>query len=101
MERERAAGWGWGECRGSRIGFEDPFIRSERDLSHLFADEWSKMNGLYGSKRACHIPPLLNIFLFLFLFLCNMEIITIWSIFISYKIYKIPQKYISNIFVLL
>jgi hypothetical protein len=40
-------------------------------------DERSKLNGLFGPKRACYILILLNIFLFLFSFLCNKKIITI------------------------
>jgi hypothetical protein len=51
MERERAAG---GDRRrrlrgggGSGIGFGDPFIRSKQNFSLPFADERSKMIGLF------------------------------------------------------
>jgi hypothetical protein len=53
------------------LGFERLqllFIRRKHDFSHSFTDERSKMNGLFGPKQACYIPPLFNIFLFLFYF---------------------------------
>jgi hypothetical protein len=55
----------------------DPFIQSKHKFIHPFADERSKMIGLFGSKRASYISPMLNFFLFLFSFLCNKKIITI------------------------
>jgi hypothetical protein len=52
-ERERRGGEGAGGGRrlrggeGSGIGFGDPFIRSKRNFSRPFADERSKMIGLF------------------------------------------------------
>jgi hypothetical protein len=48
--RERAAGamgWGSGEGEAAEKGLRIHFIRSERDLSHPFADERCKMNRLF------------------------------------------------------
>jgi hypothetical protein len=55
----------------------DPFIQSKHNFIHPFADERSKMIGLFGPKRASYISPLLNFFSFCFLFLCNKKMIKI------------------------
>jgi hypothetical protein len=63
-----ATGGGWGEVLGFD-GLQLLFIRRKHDLSHPFDDERSKVIRLFGPKWACYnIPPLLNIFLFLFYF---------------------------------
>jgi hypothetical protein len=57
----------------------------------------SQMNGLkwlgcFGLKRACYISPLLNFFLFLFSFIWNKKIITIWTMCTSNRIGKFSKK---------
>jgi hypothetical protein len=56
--RNRARVW---ECSG--------YILSECDESHSFGYERSKMIELFGPKRACLVPNVLNIFFFVFDFI--------------------------------
>jgi hypothetical protein len=46
----------------------NPFIQSKHNFIHPFADERSKMIGLFGPKRASYISPLLNFFSFSFFY---------------------------------
>jgi hypothetical protein len=62
-QRRRGWGDGWRLRGGSEMealgfaGSQLVFIRREHDFSRSFADEQAKLNGLFGPKQACYIPP--------------------------------------------
>jgi hypothetical protein len=54
-------------------GKSNDYISSARDLSHRSEMDGQNLCGLLGHNGPVYIPTMLNIFLFLFPFFCNME----------------------------
>jgi hypothetical protein len=79
---------GWGLREEARVGADCSMLYTMETWSEPSVHRWTVENSWAVSdrNRPHSFVHCLTIFLFLFLFLCNMEIITIWTICLSSKI---------------